>query len=89
MPTDPPPCRCNGTGAYTAEVSVANAVVLVHRVCLKHLAIRTRLKDTATNRIGEVMDVSTAAGRVHLRPVGGGREWSTDAGSLEPIGEPA
>jgi len=82
-PAEPPPCRCNNTGGYTVEISVADAVVIVRRVCLKHLELRTRLKDTATGRIGEVMEKNKAYQRVHLRPVGGGREWTADVGSLE------
>lgn len=84
---DSPPiaCRCHGSGAYTTEVSVADAVVLMRRVCLKHLAPRTRLRDTTTGRIGEVMEVNKAYENVYLRPVGGGREWKADAGSLEPV----
>lgn len=89
QPTAPPGCRCGGTGAYTAEISVSDAVVLVRRVCLDHLALRTRLKDNSTGRVGEVMEVNKAYERVHLRPVGGGKEWSTYASSLEPPADQA
>lgn len=83
-PSELPGCRCGGTGAYTAEIPLADAVVLVRRVCLEHLALRTRLKDTSTGRIGEVMEINKAYKRVHLRPEGGGREWTVNDGSLEP-----
>lgn len=86
MPTT---CRCDGTGVYNVEVSLAKAVVLIRRVCLDHLARRTRLKDTTNGRVGEVMDVNTYYKYVHLRPVGGGLEWTVDAGSLEPLSEAA
>lgn len=87
-PAEPPPCRCDNTGAYTAEISVANAVVIVRRVCLDHLELRTRLKDTTVGRVGEVMEKSKDYHRVYLRPVGGGLEWTADVGSLEPVEEP-
>lgn len=83
-PADAASCRCHGTGAYTAEIPLADAVVLMRRVCLEHLADRTRLKDTTTGRIGEVMAVIKSTGRIYLRPPGGGMEWTADVGSLEP-----
>ena len=53
--------------------------------------------DTATGQVGEVQQVgpgydlgSSAAkrerGTVWLRPVGGGREWTTKVGDLRPAG---
>lgn len=43
--------------------------------------------DTATDRVGEIMDtVDTTHGkRVYLRPAGGGREWSTDEKNVQPM----
>jgi hypothetical protein len=37
--------------------------------------------DSTTGRVGEVMEITRVNGiptRIHLRPVGGGREWSAD-----------
>lgn len=43
--------------------------------------------DTSTGRVGEVMDtIDTSHGRrVYLRPVGGGREWSTDETDVQLV----
>src|SRR4051812_33043395 len=79
------PCPCGGTGAYTVNIPLADAVVSDLRLCLEHgLTPRARLLDTTTERVGELMDVTVASRRVWLRPVGGGREWSADIGSLRP-----
>lgn len=45
--------------------------------------------DSATGRVGEVMDrISAQPGgpvtSVWLRPVGGGYEWRTDPGNVQP-----
>jgi len=83
-----PECRCKGTGAYTVEVALADAVVLDERICLDHgLIHRAPLLDTTTGRVGELMDVALASHRVWLRPIGGGREWSADVGGLRPARE--
>lgn len=85
--SDLPDCPCKGTGAYTVEIPLTDAVVSDRRLCLTHgLYHRARVLDTTTGRIGEVMDViSTSHGdRAYLRPSGGGKEWSTSVGSLRP-----
>lgn len=84
---EPPECRCGGTGAYTAEIPLADAVVLVHRLCLDHLARRTRVRDTTTGRTGEVMDIikTSQGARVYLRPPEGGKEWTANGDALEPL----
>ncbi|MFI6529368.1 hypothetical protein [Streptomyces uncialis] len=41
--------------------------------------------DTARERMGQVMD--TVDGRIHLRPLGGGREWTVDPGHVRPATE--
>lgn len=87
MPAEPAPCRCAGTGAYTAEVPLSGAVVLVQRLCVAHVARRTLVRERERPaRIGEVMDiVKTSQGiRVYLRARGGGREWDVDLDALEP-----
>jgi hypothetical protein len=38
--------------------------------------------DMASDRVGVVM--ARSEGRVFLRPVGGGREWTTDPGQVRP-----
>lgn len=83
-PTEAPDCRCGGTGVYTVEVSLADAVVLIHRVCLNHVVHRARVKDRTTGRIGEVMETSIARNLAWLRPPGGGREWESRGENLEP-----
>lgn len=48
---------------------------------------RQLVLDTDTGRVGEVME-RTSIGRyerVWLRPVGGGREWTTDAAAVQPV----
>lgn len=81
------PCRCGGTGAYTVEIALKDAVVSDRRLCLEHgLSRRARVYDTTTGRTGLVMDV-VAAGtgtRVYLRPPEGGREWTAAVDSLRP-----
>jgi hypothetical protein len=86
-PSEPPHCRCGGTGAYIVMIALADAVVSDRRLCLDPgLKPRAPLLDTTTERVGELMEV-TGNGpyrRAWLRPIGGGREWSTDVGSLRP-----
>jgi len=80
-------CLCDGTGAYTVEIVLADAVVSDRRLCLVHgLTPRARVLDTTTGRVGVVMEVvSTSNGdRAFLRPPDGGIEWSTTVGSLRP-----
>lgn len=80
-------CLCDGTGAYTVEILLADAVVPDRRLCLVHgLAARSRVYDTTTGRIGVVMEVvsHTAGDSVWLRPPDGGTEWKTTVGSLRP-----
>jgi len=80
-------CRCKGTGAYTVEIALKDAVVSDRRLCLDHgLSRRARVYDTTTGRVGLVMDViATSHGtRVYLRPPEGGREWATGVDSLRP-----
>lgn len=80
-----PACRCAGTGFYTIEISLDGAVVIDQRVCIDHgLIHRGAFLDAATNRVGELMEVTLASNRVWLRPIGGGREWSADVGCLRP-----
>lgn len=86
-PTRPPACRCAGTGAYTTEIPVADAVVLVQHLCVDHVARRTLVKERGDRaRTGELMDViRTGRGmRAYVRPRGGGREWVVDLDALEP-----
>lgn len=85
----PAPCRCRGTGAYVVNIPVADAVVSDRRLCLDHgLTPRALLMDNATpdKRLGELMDVTgeDPDRRAHLRPVGGGCEWSTAVEDLRP-----
>jgi hypothetical protein len=80
-------CLCDGTGAYTVEIVLADAVVSDRRLCLVHgLRARSRVYDSTTGRLGVVMEVAaTGPGdRAWLRPPGGGLEWSTTVGSLRP-----
>lgn len=80
-------CRCGGTGAYTVEIALKDAVVSDRRLCPDHgLGRRARVYDTTTGRTGLVMDViATSRGtRVYLRPAEGGREWTTSIDSLRP-----
>ncbi|WUC39788.1 hypothetical protein OG956_05620 [Streptomyces sp. NBC_00557] len=42
------------------------------------------VEDTATRRIGRVVDF--IGGYVQLRPLGGGREWDAEARALRPVG---
>jgi hypothetical protein len=89
---NPPSCRCNGTGAYTAEIAVSDAVVLVRRICVAHIGRRALVRERSRPaRVGEVMDTSeTSDGtRVYLRPPGGGLEWEADPEALEPVENPA
>lgn len=54
-------------------------------------AHRPLVRDTATDRIGEVME-ETGSGqnaRVWLRPPGGGREWTTTAEDIQPVEDAA
>jgi hypothetical protein len=71
------------------DIPIADAVVSDRRLCLDHgLTPRALLVDNGTpdKRLGELMDVtgSDPHRRAHLRPVGGGREWSTDVENLRP-----
>jgi hypothetical protein len=38
--------------------------------------------DTAADRLGEVVDLTMTPGKVWLRPLGGGREWSVPRTSV-------
>lgn len=85
----PASCRCRGTGAYVVNIPLADAVISDRRLCLIHgLTPRALLVDDGTpdKRLGELMDVtgSDPHRRAHLRPVGGGREWSTEIKNLRP-----
>jgi hypothetical protein len=87
MQTAPSDCPCGGTGAYTVDIRLADAVVSDQRLCLKHgLTPRTQLLDTTTQRVGELMEVTGTDPyrRAWLRPVNGGREWDTHIDSLRP-----
>lgn len=83
----PLPCRCGGTGAFTIDIKLADAVVSDRRLCLVHgLTPRRLLLDTSTQRVGELMEV-TGTGpyrRAWLRPPNGGKEWDTHVGNLRP-----
>ncbi|MFF9171729.1 MULTISPECIES: hypothetical protein [unclassified Streptomyces] len=46
----------------------------------KRPAFKTLMVDTSRDRIGEFMDEDE--GLYYFRPIGGGREWSTDPGSV-------
>lgn len=86
-PTDPTHCRCGGTGAYTVEIALKDAVVSDRRLCLDHgLSRRARVYDTTTGRVGLVMDViiTSRGTRAYLRPPQGGREWTSGVDSLRP-----
>lgn len=50
---------------------------------------RQLVLDTATGRVGEVMDRTNIGRyeRVWLRPVGGGVEWETGADDTRPAGD--
>lgn len=88
MPTD---CRCGGTGAYTVEISVADAVVLVRRLCIDHIARRALVRErNGDKRTAEVMDIiKTSRGTlVYLRSPGGGKEWTADVDALELVESP-
>lgn len=92
MPAEPSGCRCGGTGAYTAEIPVSGAVVLVRRICVAHIGRRALLRDRSRPaRIGEFMDTAETSGgtRVYLRPRGGGLEWEADPEALEPVEDAA
>lgn len=81
------PCRCGGTGAYTVEIALADAVVSDRRLCPEHgLYRRARVLDTTTGRVGLLMDVITTSRgtRAYLRPPDGGKEWTTNVDSLRP-----
>jgi hypothetical protein len=83
----PDACPCNGSGAYTVTIPLADAIVSDRRLCLDHgLTPRARLLDTTTGRTGELMEVTGQGDlrRAWLRPVAGGTEWSTSVGSLRP-----
>ena len=41
------------------------------------------VRDTRRDRVGVVM--AREPGRLYLRPQGGGREWETKPGDVEPI----
>ncbi|MFF4244270.1 hypothetical protein ACFYY2_07320 [Streptomyces sp. NPDC001822] len=40
--------------------------------------------DSATDRLGEVMEISHS-GRYHLRPIGGGKEWEVAPDNIEEL----
>ncbi|WP_165985306.1 hypothetical protein [Streptomyces sp. YIM 98790] len=44
-------------------------------------------RDTVRDRVGEVMDFDRIW--VHLRPLGGGREWQADREDVVVLGDPA
>lgn len=48
-------------------------------------AIGETVRDTATNLVGEFR--GQQLGRCFLRPLGGGKEWSTKPTSLRPISQ--
>lgn len=82
MTTADPQCLCAGGGTYTVSIPVADAVVSIERTCPAHgrspAPVRRLALDTATQRIGEVMQEPAEHGywsRYALRSVGGGREW--------------
>lgn len=80
-----PDCRCRGTGAYTVEISLADAVVTDQRLCVEHgLHPRARVYDIAKCQVGEVMEITDNSVSVWLRPPNGGREWKTTVESLRP-----
>lgn len=81
-------CCCGGTGAYTVEIKLADAVVSDRRLCLVHgLKPRARLLDIGTQRVGELMEVTgqDPYRRAWLRPVNGGKEWDTHVDTLRPV----
>lgn len=50
--------------------------------------MRQLVRDIATDRIGEVMDVYCEGDRpvqIWLRPVGGGAEWTTKPEHVHPV----
>lgn len=57
------------------------------------LPLRPLVRDRATDRVGEIVDMDlnrVFTGRVtivHLRPVGGGIEWTTSPDQIEKIGD--
>jgi hypothetical protein len=81
--TEPGSCRCDGTGAYTVSIPIANAVVSIQRECPVHgqppQPVRQLALDTSTRRVGEVMQEPASRSywqQYSLRPAGGGREWT-------------
>ena len=83
-------CPCDGSGTYTFSISVANAVVSTTRQCPVHGQSprhdRPLALDTATNRIGEVMETADTPGSRNLywlRPIGGGREWDVEPQNVQ------
>ncbi|MFJ8437281.1 hypothetical protein ACIQ9P_38920 [Kitasatospora sp. NPDC094019] len=42
-----------------------------------------QVRDQRSGKVGEYMD--TLGGLVHLRPPGGGCEWTTDSDRIEPL----
>lgn len=87
-----PACRCHGTGTVVAHIALADATISDQRPCPGG---RPRALDTATGRVGEVMPNPIPAALcgsqppriVHLRPVGGGVEWTTTPDCLQPVSE--
>jgi hypothetical protein len=85
-------CRCGGTGAYTAEIVLADAVVSDRRLCIEHgLGLRALVYDSTRGCNGVVMEVvrDSTGISVWLRSAGGGTEWKTHVGSLRPAREPS
>lgn len=75
--TDPCPHSCRD-GFYTASIPIADAVISDQRPCPIHGAARMQLvRDSATDRIGEIRDYFTKqeGEAVWLRPLNGEPEW--------------
>jgi hypothetical protein len=92
--TNPNPikCCCDGSGTYTAEISIRGALLLHDLPCPLHTPqpprVRLLVRDGARGgKVGEVMDYrSTSDGeRVDLRPPGGGCEWIANPDDLEVV----
>jgi len=87
-PKPPSACRCGGTGVYTVDITLADAVVSDQRICVEHgLRPKTRVYDSTKGCVGEVMEVVKHINgySVWLRPTDGGTEWKTTVGALQPL----
>lgn len=89
--------RCWDKRQRSAVIPLDGALLLVNEPCPFCLELdappRQLVRDMATDRIGEIMPSPIPAGlcdgadtrTVWLRPVGGGKEWTTTPEHIQPI----